>query len=59
MSLKELVAKIGKDINVRVENWIVRMKIYDVKLSYGRALFLVKPLAGEGESWITTDRIIA
>lgn len=57
-SLEELVSEIGREIFVRVDLWTIRMKIKDVKISYGRWLFLVVPVAGKGEGWITSDRII-
>lgn len=56
-SLRELVAEIGKEVFVRVEGWDIRMRVIDVKVAYGKSMYLVKPLAGYGEVWVTTERI--
>lgn len=55
--MKKLLEKIGKEALVQMtssgKQFVnVRVLILDIKQSYGRTRYLVKPVAGEGEMWV-------
>lgn len=50
--MKEMVEVLGKRGDIHLGGLIVKVEIMDVKTSYGRVRYLVKPVAGVGEVWI-------
>lgn len=57
--MKELIEKyVGKHCTVFVGGMIIEVKVCDVKISYGRERFLITPVAGKGEVWVESVKII-
>lgn len=56
MNVKELAETIGKTVNIRVEDFTIPVTIVDVKQSYGRTRYLVKPVSGAGIVWVEESR---
>ena len=57
MTVKEYVDTIGKEAFIRtapfgVHGLLVKVTVEDVKMSYGKTRFLVKPVAGSGTVWV-------
>lgn len=55
--MKKLLEKIGKEALVQMtssgKQFVnVRVLILDIKQSYGRTRYLIRPVAGEGEMWV-------
>ncbi len=50
--MKEMMQYIGKHYSIHLGGLAVHVEIIDVKQSYGRTRFLVKPLQGRGEVWV-------
>ena len=55
--MKKLLEKIGKEALVQMtssgKQFVnVRGLILDIKQSYGRTRYLIRPVAGEGEMWV-------
>jgi hypothetical protein len=48
---------IGAEVSVSFESVRVLCRITDAKSAYGRARFLVAPLAGNGSQWVELSRI--
>jgi len=57
MTTKQMMCALGQEMMCRFEDLKIRVKIEDIKISYGRARFLVKPLAGEGKQWVEIERL--
>lgn len=56
--LKEIIDTIGKEVNLKVENdIIIKVIVKDVRKVWGRIDFLIEPVAGEGEKWVSSERI--
>ena len=53
--VKEHMPDIGKTGKVFEGNLVFRVKILDVKQSYGKTRWLVSPLEGSGQEW--TERV--
>lgn len=47
----EHLGDIGKEGTIEEGNFTFRVRILDVKQSYGRTRWLVTPVAGSGEAW--------
>lgn len=56
MSVQELAQSIGKTVNIRVEDFTIPVQVVDVKQSYGRTRYLVKPVSGSGTVWVEESR---
>lgn len=60
-SVKEMAADIGKSALVTIQKPVgitVLVEILDVKQSYGKTRWLVKPVNGEGDAWVEAVSII-
>ncbi len=58
MTVKELSKIIGKKFFLTVEsNLKIPVEVIDVKQAYGKSLFLIVPLQGNGQKWISEDRL--
>lgn len=55
MTITELASLVGQEGTVSLGAFNVRVKVLDVKESYGRVRYVVTPLAGSGE--MTTERV--
>ncbi len=54
MSVKELAKRIGTEAELRaVTGLIFRVKVLDVKQSYGNLRYLVEPVAGSSSAWVS------
>jgi hypothetical protein len=55
----EMAALIGRQGTLRVqrEGFTVRVRILDVRVSYGRRDFLVEPVDGSGRAWVQAKRV--
>ena len=50
--MKELIDKyVGKYVYCNLKGMKVKMKVKDVRMSYGKEQYLVTPVAGYGEVW--------
>lgn len=53
MNLQELTATIGRHGSITVLGGVgVTVQVIDVKMSYGKVRYLVKPLNGWGSAWV-------
>lgn len=50
--MKELLAAINKEGVIVTGGLKVKVRVTDVKQSYGRTRYLVTPLSGDGEVWV-------
>ena len=63
MGVKEAAEVVGKTCSVAVVLGVVRIRVFaeiaDVRESYGRTDYLVRvlPVAGEGEAWVSAERV--
>ena len=58
MGMKELAKLIGTKAIISVEKSLkIEVEIMDIRLQYGRTDYLVRPLAGAGEQWLSADRV--
>jgi hypothetical protein len=57
MGTKDKVAKVGERGMIFVGGLKVEVEIVDYKYSYGKDLWLVKPVSGSGERW--TEQAVA
>ena len=54
----KMIVAVGQIVNVRVENWIIPMRVTDAKSAWGNVRVQVEPLNGEGCAWIEMSRIV-
>jgi hypothetical protein len=52
-----MIPAVGATVLVACEQMNIACAVRDVKMSYGRPRFLVRPLAGNGEQWVELQRI--
>ena len=52
MGIKDLVKDLGKVVLVPADGIKYEARIIDIKVSYGRPLYLIEPVAGCGSKWI-------
>lgn len=53
--MKELLEKIGKQALYNANgfgSFMVKVKVLDVKMSYGKVRYLITPMSGSGEIWV-------
>jgi hypothetical protein len=51
-------AAVGREATVRTrEGFRIRVRIEDVRSSYGRIECRVVPVAGDGRAWVTAKRV--
>jgi hypothetical protein len=54
----ELIQPVDKKAKYRVTQHLwIEVEILDTKMSYGRTLYLITPVAGCGNQWVTGDRL--
>jgi hypothetical protein len=58
MTANEMIPAVGQEILVRFEDIRIQCVIRDVKFAYGRPLFDVEPIAGDGRQWVSMDRLL-
>lgn len=58
MTAAQQAKLLRQEISVKCESLLVTCTIQDIKLSYGRYRFLVKPYAGSGSMWVEDSRLI-
>jgi hypothetical protein len=59
VSVKEMAELIGRHMSVSFESVAITCKVIDLKMAYGRPRLLVAPVAGSGQQWIETSRVLA
>ena len=57
MTITDLAKLIDKTGTIRVQQMLVNVVIVDVKSSYGRTRYQVRPLSGSGLSWFDAASI--
>lgn len=56
--LRKIIDKEGAAFLIVELSLSVRVTIKDVRASFGRIDALVTPVAGHGEKWVSSDRIV-
>lgn len=51
MNYSEIAKFIGKEVLWRAGALMIRVKITDVKMSYGRTRYQIEPVSGNGSTW--------
>lgn len=49
--VREQIKNIGKVGTIQASGLTVKVKVLDVKQSYGKTRWLITPVSGEGEVW--------
>ncbi len=58
MSIKDMADKIGLHATWTPSNGVhVDVRIQDVRRAYGRTDYLITPIAGTGETWVTAHTV--
>jgi hypothetical protein len=57
MTAKEMQDLIGRTGSFYVKGMGISVKVVDVRTRYGRVDYLVTPVAGTGETWMTEDSV--
>jgi hypothetical protein len=57
MSLKDIVAVIGKTGDLYTGDLHVEVKILDVRQHHGQTDYEVTPIAGYGQQWVLSTRV--
>ena len=58
MSLATVVSNVGKEAIMREGDFLIRMRVLDVKQAYGHTDYKVTPVTGSGEKWVRETRLI-
>jgi hypothetical protein len=55
----EMAGLIGREGTLRVqrEGFTVRVRVLDVRVNYGRKDYLVEPIDGTGQAWVSAGRV--
>ena len=54
----KMIVAVGQIVNVRVENWIIPMRVLDAKSAWGNIRVEVEPINGSGRAWVEMSRIV-
>ena len=59
MSITDMQALIGRKGFLPVEggDMSIMVEVRDIKIAYGRVLYLVKPIEGKGSKWVNSERV--
>ena len=62
MTASELAKLVGMTATVPVRRGMmgtveIEVRIIDARDSYGRTDLLIRPVAGDGEAWVSADRV--
>ena len=59
MNTRELMKVIGQQgvLSGRRNEFVVVVRITDAKMSYGRVLYQVTPISGQGSVWVDATRV--
>lgn len=61
MTARDMTEAIGKECSVDVvlgsASVIIWATIQDARVSYGRLDYLVEPVAGKGQAWVSAERV--
>jgi hypothetical protein len=57
LTVKALQPALGAIVGLRLESFIIPVRVADIKSAWGRARFLVEPLYGTGEQWVEIERL--
>jgi len=53
----EMIPAVGQLVGVRMEEMTITCRVMDVKMSWGKARFQVRPLQGVGMQWVEGSRL--
>lgn len=53
----ELVSVINSNGFLTVDEFRIKVKIKDARTVFGRTDYLVEPIEGEGEKWVSSERV--
>jgi len=57
--MKDLIQKyVGKKATVFASGLIVEVTVLDVKISWGKERYQITPVAGSGEIWVESVKLI-
>lgn len=54
---KEMGSVVGKTGTLQTDKLRFDVEIHDVRCSFGRTDYLVRPVAGKDEAWVSADRV--
>lgn len=57
MSISEMAKVIGTEGAIVMDGVRVYVRVLDVKQAYGNIRYLVTPLAGLGQTWVSAERV--
>lgn len=57
MTARDMVNTIGKTGTLRVEELQIGVEIVDIRKVWNRIDFLVSPVNGQGEKWVSEERV--
>jgi hypothetical protein len=57
MTANELAKAIGQTGSILIDSLRVSVRILDGKVSYGNPRYLITPVSGTGEQWVSADRV--
>ena len=55
--MKELMKQVGQEKFYSIDGLKVLVEIVDIKKVYGNVLFLIVPIAGNGQKWTRLDNL--
>lgn len=53
----EMIPAVGVTVNVQFDSLLFHCEILDVKQSWGKYRFLIRPEAGTGTQWVELSRL--
>ena len=56
-TVRTLAPAIGETFDLSMEHMRVRVRIIDLRTSWGRVQALVRPVAGVGQQWVDSGRL--
>ena len=54
---EELFKMVGREGYLRIEQLMVKVQIHRAKTAFGRVDFLITPIGGAGEQWVSAERV--
>jgi hypothetical protein len=57
MKLSDIAKKLGKQAYVAFDSYSIQVLVNDARNSFGRIDYLVSPVSGKGEFWVSSERV--
>jgi len=54
---EDSLVTIGTIVHVKVEDFVLPMQVVDTRTVWGRDDILIAPVAGNGQQWVSADRV--